>query len=254
MSGIFEANGRYMAVGRAQLLGGDWERAWAEDHVRPDDFTGWMLGNFVEADQPNQNGQTFHHKELSERIPGLVHKPLNMLHRQNHIVGAFAGAELVGDDGEKAADGTRVEALSAIWKMLFPEEYEAIQKAHAEGTLFYSMEAMPKTLTCSAEGCGLEFAYKGPAHASYCKHLQVPVAARYLNEPTFLGGAVIIPPVRPGWKNANISDIAKWLESDEGLAMAAAFDDGQSDTDCLAWEEFMADIAAQFLEGENANA
>ena len=70
-------------------------------------------------------------------------------------------------------------------------------------------------------GCGNEFAYKGPRHTSYCPHLNEYSSIKQLNKPHFLAGALIIPPVLPGWKNAKVKELAELVKEQAAEAEAA---------------------------------
>jgi hypothetical protein len=266
--------------GRAVLLdAGDRECAWAEKWIRHDPDLKWILGNYVEADNANSNGHIFPLEDLKANSETIGHKPLNMLHEPHKIVGHYAaiemlypmdsaakapaashrtckgcGAHMAKDAGKcqscgkgwEAADADPkpyVEALSAFYRYYFPEEYSAVEKAHREGSLFYSMEAVPKTLTCAAaDGCGQEFAYKGRIHESYCAHLHEPVAMRRLNQPHFKGGAIIIPPVSPGWKGADIKELSALIEAsgDDAERLYEGFKSEAPHLSPAQWEAAMA--------------
>lgn len=237
---------------------GEREIAWAEKHVRKDENLSWILGNFVMADLANDNGHIFPLEDLKTAQGTIKDKPLNLLHHPHKIVGHYVAAEMLYPTGEDAAHAPAathrtckkcgahmakdastcpscgakweaaasavevpyVEALAAFYKYYFPEKHVEIEEAHAEGGLFYSMECVPSSLICAADGCGQEFAYKGRTDESYCDHLMQPVAKRALIKPHFTGGALIIPPVRPGWKKADITEISKMLEQAEPMLEA----------------------------------
>lgn len=239
-------NGAFYLGGRAMLLDRDDAppTAWAERHVRSDPDMKWILGNYVEGDNANLNGHIFPAADLEPSLPSLAHKSLNMLHHHEYIVGSFAGAELqpAGDGPDAAAKPPIMEALAAFWKSLFPKEYEAIEKAHAEGALYYSMEAWPKTISCPAEGCGHTNTWKGKQHPSYCAHMNSsPVSAKVLHQPRWLGGAIIIPPIKPGWDRADIKALAGLMKSSADAAEALHDDIARTlpDADPRQWESMM---------------
>jgi hypothetical protein len=75
------------------------------------------------------------------------------------------------------------------------------------------MECISEKLQCLT--CDQEFPYMAKAHEK-CEHLAASVKAprRFVN-PVFLGGALIMPPVKPGWSDADVTDVAaNRLESD----------------------------------------
>jgi hypothetical protein len=234
--------------------GDDQLRAWAERHVRQDPDLRWILGNFVEADRPNDNGHIFPLEDLVTAQHTVVGKPLNMLHRTHYIVGAFAGAQLLTQEGAEltladarlvgAADAhPYVEALAGMWHQRFPEEFFNIKRAHAEGSLFFSMEAIPSEVSCPT--CETRVAYAGLEHASYCDHMQGQIGPKRLHQPVFGGGAIIIPPVKPGWSRADISTISKLAEAAEAEALYAGFADAAPHLDPVAWESLMLEVVKQ---------
>lgn len=229
----------FLVGARASLVeDGQILRAWAERHVRRDPDIRWIVGNYVEAEAANSNGHIFPLSELVTAQHTLAGKPLNMLHRERHIVGFFAGAQLLDSNGldwkstsassvVSSADANGpmanpyVEAVAGLWHARFPEEYFEIECAHKEGTLFFSMEAIPENVSCPS--CQLEAAFEGFESASYCEHMQGPTGPKRLHNPVFAGGAIIIPPLRPGWNRADIKSIAQMLhQQDEDLVAAVA--------------------------------
>jgi hypothetical protein len=76
---------------------------------------------------------------------------------------------------------------------------------------------VPKSLTCAGV-CGQEFAYDGRHSPTYCAHLNEAGAKRRLNNPNFTGGALIVPPVRPGWNRADITQLSALMAEHAGEA------------------------------------
>ena len=107
-----------------------------------------------------------------------------------------------------------IEVLAAFWSYYDEGLWPSIEMAHRDGRLWFSMEAVPESLTCMAESCGKSFTYDGPGSLTYCAHLQRPRSQKTLHKPRFTGGALIVPPVRPGWVNANIKEVTQLLEQD----------------------------------------
>ncbi|HEX7277088.1 MAG TPA: hypothetical protein VF244_06905, partial [Acidimicrobiales bacterium] len=95
--------------------------AWAERRVRSDPDLKWVLGNFVEADNPNSNGHLFPLPGLQAAIHTIRDKPLNMLHQANMVVGHYADAEFADLPLEAAeTPGTTIiEALAAFYHEVF---------------------------------------------------------------------------------------------------------------------------------------
>jgi hypothetical protein len=51
----------------------------------------------------------------------------------------------------------------------------------------------------------------GPRHQSYGSWSEAPNVGQ-LNNPHFLAGALILPPTRPGWKNAAVNEISDLID------------------------------------------
>lgn len=238
--------------GRAMLLGDDdRECAWAEQWIRHDPDLKWILGNYVEADNANSNGHIFPLEDLKEAQATIANKPLNMLHQARRIVGNYVAVEMLYPvEGASAGANPHIEALSCFYRYYFPEEFKAVEAAQAEGAIFYSMEAVPASLTCAVDDCGQEFAYRGRAHDSYCAHLKEPVAARRLNRPHFKGGALIIPPVLPGWKGADIKEITALIERDaeDAETLYEAFKQQGPHLESSQWEAAMVAVLRMIEE------
>lgn len=229
MSVIVEGKNRLILAGTASLLGesGDREVAWAEKHMAAQPDLKWVLGNYVQADVANSNGQIFPLDDLRVAVDSIPNKPLNVVHQPHRIVGNFTAAEMVHPTAESSDDTEGkpvVEALAAFYHYYFPDLYPAMQMAHAEGQLFYSMESIPSDVTCrgkgSFEGCGRTFKYAGRTSASYCDHLNEVAARKVLHKPHFVAGALIIPPVRPGWKHADIKELSSLIVGDDEAQQA----------------------------------
>jgi hypothetical protein len=231
---------------------GDNLKAWAEHHIRTDPDLRWVLGNYVEADYPNDNGHIFPRADLLNAQATLAGKPLNMMHREHYIVGCFAGAQLHTDDGtviasdatetEDGAWGERpyVEALAGMWHNRFPEEFFQIRKAHSEGALFFSMEAVPETVSCPS--CGHDTPFAGIKSDTYCEHMNGATGPKRLHNPTFNGGAIIIPPVRPGWQRADVKEISKLMDPTTTESVHAQVAAEAAHLDPAMWEGLMAQL------------
>lgn len=279
---VVEGQKSFRVAGSAQIITDDRELAWAEKLVRKDEDIKWILGNFVEADRPNDNGHIFPLEDLKAQLPTIAPKPLNMLHHPNRIVGCVTAAELLypaggtpalvmptaaaatmaggvsgsttlqilGGGGQShynlnvtaAAANPYVEALSAFWRNFFPEEYLAVSAAHSEGSLFYSMECVPESLTCPVDN--LSFAYRGCHDTSYCDHLNAPRSPKRLNRPHFNASALILPPVQPGWRGADIVSVADLLSLEPAAAQSLYNDvaDTAGHLEVREWEAAMASL------------
>lgn len=214
-----EQAGRLRLASPAWLLDPDRELAWAGPLVRDNPLYAWILGKYVTSSAtPNGNGHIFGLEDLRAQTGTLVHAPMNLLHRPREIMGTYVGAEIVYPvhgptrsasvaAGLSAETEPFVESLAAMWRYYFREEYDFIKDCHEQGLLAQSMECIPKTVTCAGDGCGRAFAYAGPVSKTYCEHLQVRGAPRRLDLPLFSAGALVIPPARPAWKGAQVTEL-----------------------------------------------
>lgn len=186
--------------------------AWWTGFVRPNPSHAYFTAAFVEADRANSNGQYFRLKDLQTSFHTVLNSPLNVNHVPNRIVGAVVGAELLYPTTAMAAKYTNpyVEILACMWKAYWPDEYSKLEQAAASGTAHVSMEAVPSSLTCAE--CELTFSYKGTDSDTYCGHLQRRSAARILDNPVFTASALLLPPVRPGWRFADVHQLVAELQ------------------------------------------
>lgn len=216
-----EGNSRFYMAGLASIVEEDRELAWAQPHITRQADLKWILGNFVQADNPNSNGHIVTAADLKEAMATIPNKPLNINHAPNRRVGVYTAAEMVYPIGENAAGEPEppiVEALAAFWHYYEPEIYPAIQMAHKEGQLFFSMETVPQSITCKGKGgyagCDKTYEYAGRQSSTYCEHLNESASRKVLHKPHYTAGALIVPPVRPGWKQADIKEITSLIEAD----------------------------------------
>lgn len=220
--------GHLFINGPAHVLGSrlaaQWERkANANPHYL------YVAGRYVEANSPNRNNAYWTTEDLELGQPTVAGGPLNWLHDDRHIVGTITDTELVQTHAEKVAAsdiGPHIAAMSTVWKFLFPAEAQVMERASDDGTLWYSMECTSEQVVCvdspGRPGCGEAFPYAQVIRepTTVCAHLQSGTSVRRYLEPTFFGGAVIVPPVKPGWANADakvMRHAAKVTER-EGLA------------------------------------
>lgn len=265
MSVVVEGRRAVHLAGAAHLVEENRELAWAEAFVRKAPDVKWILGNYVQASTPdhptyNSNGHEFPYEDLKDSIKNIPNRPLNLLHAPGRRVGTFAAAEFVYPmDAEGASeDGSQppiVEALAAYWAYYEPELLASIEMAHRQGALFFSMEAVPKEVTCKGKGefagCGQTFAYDGRQSPTYCDHLNEIASRKTLHKPMFTAGALIIPPVKPGWKNADIKEISHLIEENI-LEAEIAYDQISAEFSHLSppeWERMMAWFLAATQEG-----
>jgi 8-oxo-dGTP pyrophosphatase MutT (NUDIX family) len=213
---IVEGERSFWMSAQAVLVDETREMAWAEAYIKRDPVLRWITGRFAETERANLNGHIFPAEDMPAAADTLPNKPLNLLHFPDKVVGHFVAQQLIVPDATAAAGDQTVhayiDALSAFYAYYFPDQLKKIEKAHAEGRLAYSMECHPDSLTCTAEGCGIEAAYDGRQSPAYCAHMNSPGGPKRLNRPSFIGGALILPPANPAWPKADITALTAVME------------------------------------------
>lgn len=211
--------GSLILTAPASVLDVEGQAAW-EKAASANPHFAYLHGRFVEADAPNRNNAFWSTEDLELAQATVANGPLNWLHDEKHIIGTLIDSKMVYR--EHADDvGNHIQAMSAIWKFVYPRETEVIEKASLSNTLWYSMECVSETVTCidgpGKPGCGDTFPYKTVMRepAKVCQHIREKSSIRRFNQPTFLGGAVIIPPVRPGWGKADATVMRQAAEVTE---------------------------------------
>jgi hypothetical protein len=242
---IIESDNGLFLTAPASVLGGEEQAAWEKASSANPNFT-YLHGRFVEADAPNRNNAFWSTPDLELAQATVANGPLNWLHDEKHIIGTLVDSKMVYR--ESADDvNNHIQAMSAIWKFIYPRETEVIEKASLSNTLWYSMECVSETVTCidgpGKPGCGDTFPYKTVMRepAKVCQHIREKSSIRRFNQPTFLGGAVIIPPVRPGWgkadatvmrqaaevaEHAHLTDTLDRADAEQMVAMVIAYANG----------------------------
>lgn len=264
---VTQVNGKLIITGPARTfaepdesmpreLAAQWERASAANpHFM------WLEGKYVEANRPNRNMAMWNGEDLELGEPTIAHGPLNMLHAERHIVGTIAAAKLVvpdrtprqGADPVRQAAGfedepNHIRALSAVWRYLFPYEARQIARASDDRKLWYSMECVSQQVACLATDCSHTQTYADYMTRPFtrCQHVKEGGARRFA-DPHFLGGGIIIPPIRPGWAGANATVMRQAAMLAE--RQAAAFEgSGLSTSEA---EQMVAQII-RFSEGDAA--
>lgn len=165
----------------------------------------WLAGRYVEADRPNRNSAYWSTADLEIGQPTVTHGPINWLHEERHIIGAIAGSEMVHVDKETASAsgvGNHIVMLGAIWSHIYPQEAGVISRASENGKLWASMECVSQEVACLV--CDKAMSYPDYMHVdARCDHMREGMPRRFV-EPTFGGAGIIVPPVRPGWANADV--------------------------------------------------
>lgn len=237
---VTEVSGRTLLTAPAATFAPAWEKA-----LTPNKHFLWMQGRFVGAETPNRNNAFWSAGDLELGQTTVTHGPLNWLHEARHVIGTIADARYIpsaAPAGAEAAAETvdpHIVAASAIWRWIYPDEAWVVEQASEAGRLWYSMECISEKVQCVGEGaCGAEVAYTGYLSGQGCSHMQERSAVRRFVDPTFLGGAVIVPPVRPGWADAD----ASILTQAASLAESAFEQAGQPDVPASEWEQLMAQV------------
>jgi hypothetical protein len=193
----------------------------------------WVAGRYVQANNANKNGHFWTFEDLKQSEASIVHTPLNVAHEWEHPVGTVVQTKMVQREGA-ASGGTNpeIQALSVVWAAAFPQVATEVRDAHKQGTLFYSMECVAEQKQCLS--CERTFAFAA-AGADVCEHLgQNRLAPRRFINTTFVGAALIYPPERPAWKDADITDVASELTREYA----------QRDSESNQWEGLMAHVMA----------
>lgn len=205
----------------------------------------WMHGRFVGAEVPNRNGALWSSGDLEMGRASVVNGPLNWLHEATHVIGTLAKADYIAptsSTGQQAgAEFTQphLTATAAIWRWIWPDEAYVIEQASEQGQLWYSMECISREVQCTGEnGCGESASYANYMAGAACEHLVQRASVRRFVDPVFLGGAVIVPPVRPGWAEAD----ATVMTQAAGLAEAAFEQAGRPDVPASEWEQMMGQL------------
>jgi hypothetical protein len=166
----------------------------------------WVAGRYVQANVANLNGHIWDPKELEKSEYSIRFTPLNVNHKIREPVGTLVATKFMQRIG--AADGLdapEVQALAVLWAANFPDVAQAVRAAHGDRKLFLSMEAVAEKRVCAT--CGREFAFATPV-GDACEHLAGnPRAPRRFVNTVFLGGALVLPPDRPAWKSAEVTEI-----------------------------------------------
>lgn len=181
---------------------------WASKHVIKNDALLWMVGNYVQADQANQNGHYWTYSDLVMSQPSVSNIPVNMGHHQHSIVGHVVASEFIHPDDQNPY----IQTAGVVYRYYFPDEAQKIEAAFADGTLWSSMECVAKSISCLTEDCDQTFPYVGATSPTYCEHVNSGQPHQF-NDPHFLASAVVLPPSRPGWNKADVLAVGDLIRS-----------------------------------------
>lgn len=251
----FEGKNRIYIGAKATLIEEEREIAsdWAANHIKINPAYAWVLGRYVESDKANNNGQYFTLDTLKSSQDTVLHAPMNMNHAAKDIVGTFVANELVYP--EQADLNPYIENLGVFWKYYFKDEYYAVKSANDAGTLFYSMECLPTSVsTVGGTDDSKMYAYEGRTSSSYPPELNERSVPMNIHDPHFVAGALIIPPVRPGWSAAKVSQVANFYDEcwKEAEMAYDSISNAAPDLQSHQWEAMMADLIAVDAEAELA--
>jgi hypothetical protein len=243
-----------------QQMQDQWEKASTGNP-----YMQWIQGRFVEAEKANHNGAFWSTADLQFGEMSVKHGPLNWLHEGRKVVGTIADNALIqpapplqaaSSSGFITSDTTNaitisglhpqprpyIAAVSAVWQWLYPDEAKVIAQASDRKDLYYSMECVAQGMQCVAsdesKGCGETYDYFTAMGdpSSTCKHIAERTASRRMVSPSFLGGAVIVPPTKPGWGEANAAVMQQ--------AASLAADVAPADANTGQWELLMGAVLA----------
>lgn len=244
-----------LSTERAQIMIGSadlWPEAakashpdhWAEAYVNDNPALRWVVAKYVEGGNPNRNNHFWSPGDLKASVASVENTPMNMLHKSHYIVGSFTGAKYMESDHDAALAqeiNPYIEVVGPFWRYYFPNELATVEAAHNEGKLFVSMECIAETARWHRpDGESQDFPYRGPNHASYGDWQSAGNTLQFI-KPHFLGGALIVPPVKPGWDGAIVREIAQIIEQnpEEAEALYTAIAEKAPHLGPSDWEEIM---------------
>jgi hypothetical protein len=171
------------------------EFAFAEGlrQMAPNQNLVWMRGQYVEADNPNDNGAMWASDELAIKSLTPMFMPVTVMHNPRTAVGLIADTTL----RTREADGvprSRIDTTLGLWKHRFPDVVEEAMANYEAGTLMQSMECLPAYYDCA--DCGKRYPKLpgGAEKANWCAHLrgeESAKAVRRLGNVTFTGTGLI---------------------------------------------------------------
>jgi D-mannonate dehydratase len=214
----------------------DLPREMASELKREDMNPGflWIAGRYVQANSPNRNGHYWTLDDLQKGEQSIRYTPMNILHKWDRPVGTLVETKIVHrEDRVEASDRLlpEIQALGVLWAHNFPQLAKATRDAHEAKKLWYSMECVAESKQCLK--CEQIFPFRAQAH-EVCEHMATSAVSprRFIN-PIFMGGALIFPPARPGWKDADVTEVAQELVRQYAEREV-------SDLDAEEWEHLMA--------------
>lgn len=183
----------------------------------------WLRGQYVEADNPNANGDMWTAGDLAIASLTPMFAPCTVMHDFTSSVGLIADATLLtpNKDGVPRA---RIDTTLAIWAHRYPQVAEEIRINSQQGTLAQSMECLSASYSCSS--CGMVFQRQPQMaeKAQWCDCLHGKTAERgnrMLRNTTFSGVGLIFGTrgARPAFKDAKL-EVAELAAAHQELHQA----------------------------------
>jgi hypothetical protein len=163
----------------------------------PNDNLLWLRGQYVEADQPNRNGQMWTAGELAIKSVTPNFMPVTVMHDPRTAVGLIADTELKVPENDGVPRAS-IETALALWRHRFPDVIEEAQHNYEAGTLMQSMECHSPHYSCKECGQTFQKLPQGAERANWCDHLASTAdrdgytfGARILGNVTFTGTGLI---------------------------------------------------------------
>ncbi len=203
----FYATARAYIVHEPDELPRELASEWTSEKMN-DSFL-WIAGRYVQGGKANKNGHYWTYDDLKVGEGSIKFTPMNVLHKWDRPVGTFVETKIV--HREQAGEDDllpEIQALGVMWAANFPDVAKAAKLAHEADALWYSMECVAENVQCMT--CENIYPYRAAAH-EVCEHLAKRESARRFINPVFLGGALIFPPEKPAWSDADVTDVAKTL-------------------------------------------
>lgn len=185
---------------------------------RPAGAHTWIMGRYVEADAPNRNAAYWSTGDLQFGLPTVNAGPINWLHEAKHVLGCIVDSEMVegGQESQTAGErlGPHIQVLGALWPWVNSQEVALTAAASEAGKLWLSMECISREVACLDEECARTMTYRDYvlARETACDHVKSGAPRRFV-DPIFRGAGVIVPPLRPGWANADARVLAAQAET-----------------------------------------
>lgn len=225
---ITPLHGKLYATAEAQVVTGpvDMPRELAAelDTKNLNDSFLWVAGRYVQANRVNKNGQFWTFDDLQRGERSIQYVPVNALHQWDTAIGTIVQSKIVHreekvpEEKEKATERLipEIQVLGLVWAANFPEIADKIRESNEKKQLWWSMECVAESTQCLT--CEEVYPY-ATAAAQTCLHMASSAVSprRYIN-PTFLGGALIYPPERPAWVDAEAElarELASYADRDE---------------------------------------